>query len=219
MIVLKRVAPLILPVQNLGTYPTGDNMTYEEKFSIIDSLLRNRENLFIDIDYSKFIDALISASNVADYLGVSSSKLRNLVKLVFPEKPNRGRLLNYILALANYKVCKNCNSYLPIASFRANSRNSDGVNSHCKECHSINTAKTQPARQAKYNSAKLHRTPPWADLDKIKDIYDKCPKGYHVDHIIPLQGEFISGLHIETNLQYLPALDNIKKGNKYTPIA
>jgi hypothetical protein len=67
----------------------------------------------------------------------------------------------------------------------------------------------------KRRSAKKHRTPAWANLDAIKTIYANCPEGYHVDHVIPLQGRLVSGLHIESNLQYLPASENAKKFNKY----
>lgn len=57
-------------------------------------------------------------------------------------------------------------------------------------------------------------TPPWADLAAIEDFYRNCPKGFHVDHIEPLNGKDRSGLHVIWNLQYLPALENLKKGNK-----
>jgi hypothetical protein len=67
----------------------------------------------------------------------------------------------------------------------------------------------------KRRSAKKYRTPAWANLDAIKTIYANCPEGYHVDHVIPLQGKNVSGFHIESNLQYLPASENAKKLNKY----
>ena len=67
----------------------------------------------------------------------------------------------------------------------------------------------------KRRSAKLQRTPPWADLKAIKQFYANCPKGYHVDHIVPLQGDNVSGFHVLNNLQYLSASENRSKGNKY----
>jgi len=67
----------------------------------------------------------------------------------------------------------------------------------------------------KRRATKLQRTAPWADLKAIKEFYLNCPKGYHVDHIVPLQGTNVSGLHVLNNLQYLTATQNLKKGNKY----
>lgn len=58
------------------------------------------------------------------------------------------------------------------------------------------------------------RTPAWANMAAIAEFYSACPPGYHVDHIIPLRGRKVSGLHIETNLQYLPAADNLRKANR-----
>ena len=70
------------------------------------------------------------------------------------------------------------------------------------------------ARNAKYRSYKLQAIPKFANLNKIKEIYKNCPKGYHVDHIIPLKGNIVCGLHVEWNLQYLPSKDNCSKSNK-----
>ncbi len=67
---------------------------------------------------------------------------------------------------------------------------------------------------AKRHTAKLHRTPPWADLEAIEAFYVARPAGHHVDHKIPLQGKLISGLHVLENLQYLPAVENLSKGNR-----
>ena len=69
---------------------------------------------------------------------------------------------------------------------------------------------------AQRRAAKLKATPKWANLEAIRAIYAKCPKGYHVDHVIPLKGINVCGLHIAENLQILPASDNLRKSNKVT---
>lgn len=61
----------------------------------------------------------------------------------------------------------------------------------------------------------LNATPPWANLEAIRDFYELCPPGYHVDHIHPLKGKTVCGLHVWENLQYLPAKENMSKGNRF----
>lgn len=68
-----------------------------------------------------------------------------------------------------------------------------------------------------YQAAKIQRTPQWLTDKERKDIetfYVNCPKGYEVDHILPLRGKTVSGLHVLTNLQYLLITVNRKKSNK-----
>ena len=78
--------------------------------------------------------------------------------------------------------------------------------------------KERNAYEAKRRSAKLKRTPAWADLNKIKQFYSDCPDGYTVDHVIPLRGELVSGLHVESILQYLTNEQNSRKGNRYAHV-
>lgn len=42
---------------------------------------------------------------------------------------------------------------------------------------------------------------------------------WHVDHVIPLRGKLVRGLHVWNNLQVLPAVENIRKGNKFEEIS
>lgn len=65
-------------------------------------------------------------------------------------------------------------------------------------------------------------TPKWANGFFIKEIYSLAKLRstitkitWHVDHVIPLQHPLVCGLHVENNLQVIPAVDNMKKGNKY----
>ena len=75
---------------------------------------------------------------------------------------------------------------------------------------------------AKRRAAKLNATPPWADLEHIKRTYEwakimegRTGRKIHIDHIYPLQGENVCGLHCEANLQLRFAEDNCSKGNKF----
>lgn len=81
-------------------------------------------------------------------------------------------------------------------------------------------AKRQAARRATVKQA----VPAWADLNKIAEIYATCGwltltsgEPWHVDHIVPLQGKTVCGLHCEANLTLLPASENIAKSNRYWP--
>ena len=67
------------------------------------------------------------------------------------------------------------------------------------------------------------QTPSWANLDQIREIYQDCinknklagQAAFHVDHVIPLRGKYVSGFHVETNLRVIPAINNLKKGTSH----
>jgi len=78
--------------------------------------------------------------------------------------------------------------------------------------------------KAKRRARKLNATPKWLtvyDFIQIQELYEiaqafKLYTGqeYHVDHIIPLQGKDICGLHVPWNLQVILASENLRKSNK-----
>ena len=74
------------------------------------------------------------------------------------------------------------------------------------------------ARTRRRRAAKLQRVPVWSEKEAIVRFYINCPDGMHVDHIIPLRGKLVSGLHVLSNLQYLTSSENCSKGNKYDPL-
>lgn len=80
------------------------------------------------------------------------------------------------------------------------------------------------AKATRYRASKLNATPKWLTKEHNKQIesfywlaqlqYELTDTKYHVDHIVPLKGKTVCGLHVPWNLQVLEAVDNISKGNR-----
>ena len=142
------------------------------------------------------------------------------------------------------KTCKDCDKEKPLEAFYADKRNADGLGSYCKSCQAQRTKEWRAAnkervkenqrRYKKENRAiytaaennrrasKLQRTPSWSDMDEITLIYKQAKslekllgRKMHVDHVVPLQGDLVSGLHVPDNMQILFAEDNLSKNNRY----
>jgi len=167
------------------------------------------------IEYTTFVTLISNNTYNLRQLNRAAGTISALMKSLFPKRDSRCKPCTYVLMSSGFKYCPECCTVKPLNLFRSNKVKSTGLNSHCTTCHQEGTSRTQAARQAKYRTAKLTSIPSWADIRKIAKIYAECPDGYHVDHIIPLQGEFVCGLHVENNLQYLTAEDNIKKSNNF----
>lgn len=78
--------------------------------------------------------------------------------------------------------------------------------------------------QARRRAAARNRIPPWADRDKIKDWYmlaqivtEETGIPHEVDHIVPLQGRTVSGLHWEGNMQVITQAQNRAKSRSFWP--
>lgn len=78
------------------------------------------------------------------------------------------------------------------------------------------------AKSAKRRALRLRATIKYSENKRfIEAIYKKCSEyreqgfDFHVDHIVPLNGKNVSGLHVQWNLQIVTAKYNLQKGNKY----
>lgn len=80
--------------------------------------------------------------------------------------------------------------------------------------------KSHPEYSAAAREAIARALPSWLSCDHLMDIRNiylqarGLGPNYHVDHIVPLRGKNVSGLHVPWNLRIIRASDNLKKGNK-----
>lgn len=75
-----------------------------------------------------------------------------------------------------------------------------------------------------YRASKLKATPKWADQTKIQLVYTEAYNKsnelgvlYVVDHVVPLNGRLVCGLHVDYNLQVITHTENCSKSNKHQP--
>jgi hypothetical protein len=135
--------------------------------------------------------------------------------------------------------CSDCRADWSRKQVGVQKANKDKVNARNKKWRAKNPEKVRASKDARRAIGKIyvecpgkkrHRnllrtalikraTPAWADLEAIKKIYveasvlRKQGSDVHVDHIIPLQGKTVCGLHVHWNLRIIPAIENMRKHN------
>lgn len=122
------------------------------------------------------------------------------------------------------KVLDSMKEYYRKNKDHKSSYNKEYRSTHLQECRERdreyyrNNKHIRIAGNARRRVAVLQAIPSWANLEKIKDIYKQREEltkqtgiVYHVDHIIPLRGRNVCGLHVENNLRVIPGSDNLSK--------
>jgi 5-methylcytosine-specific restriction endonuclease McrA len=119
-------------------------------------------------------------------------------------------------------ICTRCKQEKDLKEFCRDERAVNGRASECRDCHTVaakkskilhieNTRIDRRVQCAKRRALKkASAVCAIADMKLLKFIYQYCPNGYEVDHIIPLSK---GGSHHPTNLQYLPSVINRQKKN------
>jgi hypothetical protein len=129
------------------------------------------------------------------------------------------------------RQCPKCKETKPLSDYNKDKYQKNGLKTYCKICHSayawnwqqLNTDK-QNAIVAKRRAAKLNRMLKWGKehlKPEIDNWYRRAKlatifmgEKYEVDHIEPLQGKDVSGLHVPWNLTLLTKPENTSKGNR-----
>lgn len=102
------------------------------------------------------------------------------------------------------------------------------ANPEKKKAGAIKWARNHPDQAARRRvlrrTTERQATPMWANAAKIREKYllaarltESTGIVWHVDHSVPLINELVCGLHVEHNLQVIPAAINMKKSNRWWP--
>lgn len=135
--------------------------------------------------------------------------------------------------------CNRCKVEKPFSDFNKNKSRSTGYSHYCKLCTSNRNKNSSVDHSDHYKkNAEYYKIKASFRKDSVRQATPKClteghkssiieiyrhahdcsvvtGEKYHVDHIVPLRGEQVCGLHVPWNLQVLPAKVNLVKSNSF----
>ena len=135
------------------------------------------------------------------------------------------KLLDAFVKGADYKsgyktICKSCKALENASGYQKYSEDQKLRTSLYKKANAAKVNHDSMLRHAKVALA----APAWLSTDQKEEILGKYKLSkqlsdsgvqHHVDHIVPLNGANICGLHVPWNLQVITAEENLKKSNKH----
>lgn len=167
--------------------------------------------------YELFIEKNMKRIDVANYFGCSDANIKKKLQKYGIKKP-------FTLECKNKErkvivKCLYCNKEYKTQKFRTESQKytSNYCGYSCaQKSRYLGEEHKQKVRNeiAARRRARIRNQSPELNNEeqqRMKNYYLKCPKGYEVDHIIPLAK---GGLHHPDNLQILSMSENRKKGCK-----
>ena len=169
--------------------------------------------------YDLFIIQNLSRKDVAKKYGCSEVLIKKKCQEFNIKKSIKARSLN--LKKRSIVICNYCNKSFEVRTFRATTDVEQWRAKYCScKCSSAARYKGKFHKRSMRNKhaatrrARLKNQAPELTKEEnmlLSIIYENCPNGFEVDHIIPLAK---GGLHHPNNLQYLSMVENRKKGSK-----
>lgn len=204
-----------------------------------DDVAKKRHGSSPEITYGELISRILAdkgqKAGKDTFSELGEQTFNRMMKRIFPDSNLNGgkeTWFFYLLKLIEHKYCAHCNNIKHYCDFHKDSTTTSGITSWCADCrktvqiggyakhiesHKKSYEKNAGKIKARQINQKLNRgkrVVPWTEKSAIAEFYHNCPEGYHVDHVLPLQSKEVSGLHVLANLQYLPAKENLAKGNR-----